>query len=972
VEPGQSVGAPLGTLRAVLVTDVVDSVQATAGLDDVDAAELWRRHHRVARDLVRSWQGREIDSSDGFLLVFEDVAHALGFAGAYHDAIARLQPPLKARAGLHVGAVQTRDNSPDDVRHGAKPVELEGVAKVIAARTMSAAPGGATFLTAPARDLCADLRRGIESRGFWRLKGIDAPVELFEVVADRGAAAIAVDTPKAYRVVRSGDVWLPVREIRHTLPAERGAFVGRGAALAELRSRIDRGARLLSLLGPGGVGKTRLAQRFAWMSLGEFAGGVWFCDLSQAQSLDGIFYAVSQGLQMTLGPADAATQVGDALAGREEFLLILDNFEQLVAHAEPTVGRWLERAPRGRFLVTSRESLGIAGEEVMRLGTMAGAEARSLFVERASAAGRDPVQAPADAAVTDRLVELLEGLPLAIELAAAHAGSMPLPLLLRRLGERFSILVSKSGRRSRQGTLRAAFDWSWDSLDENAQATLARLSVVEGSCSLEAAEAIAGEGGRADATVFDTLQSLVDKSLIRLRDDDRYDMLASLRQYAAEKLAAQDAARPGAREAARLRHCSWFARLDEAAAVAGRGVELDNLIQACAHAVAIGETDLAVGALERAWTVLDRRGPFRVAIDLADKVLGLPGLDDAARARAEFVRGYAMRSAGDPLGAENSLQKALALARAQGIARTERRALAQLGDLYLVAGRIDAARETLDEALALARAHDDLEVEGIALGHLGNLAENSGDMDEAFACYGKTLEIARRRGDRRREGGALGNLGLVLHFQGKFEEARERYGEALRLARDVGDRQWEGNTLCNLGLLLHQQGAMGEARAALEASLSVATEMGYARLAAVVHCNLGIVLEATLLREAAARQYQQAIAIAKSLADRRSEGQFLGYLGLARARQGRFEEARQCFENGQRLLDSVGDRGNGAALLCQWTEAEQLAGNPREARERLAQARALASTTSAGDQSELAAFLRQAAEVTGDFEAIGN
>lgn len=966
MQRGLSLGESRTVLRAVLVTDVVDSVEATARLDEGAAAELWRRHHRIARDLLRAWQGREIDSSDGFLLVFDDVAAALGFASAYHAAIAGLSPPLKARAGLHVGSFQTHDNSVDDVQQGAKPMELEGLAKIIASRTMSVAPGGSTYLTAAARMLCAESPTRIEPRGFWRFKGIDTPLELFEPVADRASRVVAVDTPKAYRVVPSGDVWLPVREIRHTLPAERDAFIGRTQALLEMRSRLDAGARLLSLLGPGGVGKTRLARRFAWSSLGDFPGGVWFCDVSQAQSLDGLVYAVSKSLDLSLGSNDSAAQVGDALAGREDCLVMLDNFEQVVEHAEATVGRWLERAPRARFLVTSRESLGIAGEEAMRLATLDRDEARKLFVQRATAAGRNPEHSPGDAAATRQLVELLEGLPLAIELAAARAASMPLTTLLRRLDERFSILVSKGGPRTRQGTLRAAFDWSWDLLDASEQATLSQLSVVEGSCTLEAAEAIAEPGGATGPTVVDTLQSLVDKSLLRLRDDDRYDMLASLREYASDKLDEREAAHPGARDRARARHCRWFALLDPEKAVVGRGVELENLVGACTFAVSTNDVGLAVASLEGAWAVLDRRGPFRLAVELADAVLGVAGPDPPARARAEFVRGYALRSAGDPAGADLSLRTALELARRHGLPRTERMCLAQLGDLYLMAGRIEAARAALDEALAQARAGSDPEVECIALGHLGNLAENIGDTDEAYRCYGKTLELARRSGDRRREGGALGNLGLVLHYQGRIAEARERYEQALKLARDVGDRQWEGNTLCNLGLLLHEQGAMPEARAALEAALAVATDMGYVRLAAVVHCNLGIVLEATLLREAAALQFEQALAIASALGDRRSEGQFLGYLGLARAKQGRFEDAQRCLEKGWQLLESVGDRGNGAALLCQWTEADFLAGKRDSARERLRSAQALASTTSAGDQSELAAFLRQAAAITAE------
>ncbi|HEX4232934.1 MAG TPA: hypothetical protein VH041_01390, partial [Caldimonas sp.] len=278
----------MSELKALLLTDVVDSTRLAEALGDAATATLWQAHDRIARDLLPAWRGREIDKTDGMLLLFDTAADAVRYALAYQQALPTLEPPLKARAGLHVGPVTLRANDAADIARGAKPIEVDGAAKATAARVMSVALGGQTLLSAPARHALPELGLRVQSHGHWRLKGLAEPLELFEVGADGAPFLPPSDADKAYRVVRLGELWLPAREIRHGLPAERDSFVGRAEALAELERRMEAGARLVSVLGMGGSGKTRLALRFGWSWLGEFPGGVWFCDLSQARSLGGI------------------------------------------------------------------------------------------------------------------------------------------------------------------------------------------------------------------------------------------------------------------------------------------------------------------------------------------------------------------------------------------------------------------------------------------------------------------------------------------------------------------------------------------------------------------------------------------------------------------------------------------------------------------------------------------------------------
>ncbi|HET7525809.1 MAG TPA: hypothetical protein VFK10_07695, partial [Burkholderiaceae bacterium] len=347
----------MNSVRALLLTDVVDSTKLSLRVGDAEMARLWAAHDRAARDLLPSFRGREIDKTDGMLLLFDAAVDAVGYALAYQRALSSLVPELKARAGLHVGLVTLRENSPSDVALGAKPLEVEGVAKATAARVMSIASGGQILLSADARQSLREDGICLQSHGYWRLKGLDQPIELFEVRHDDTHLAPPADADKAYRVVWRDGVWSPVREIRHSLPAERDVFVGRAEALDALAQRIASGARLVSVLGLGGTGKTRLVTRYGRVWLGEHPGGVWFCDLAPARSLDGVVSAVALGLDVPLGREDPVVQIGHAIAGRGRCLVILDNFEQVARHARATLGRWLDRAEQACFVVTSREVL---------------------------------------------------------------------------------------------------------------------------------------------------------------------------------------------------------------------------------------------------------------------------------------------------------------------------------------------------------------------------------------------------------------------------------------------------------------------------------------------------------------------------------------------------------------------------------------------------------------------------------------
>ena len=957
----------MSEIRALLLTDVVDSTKLSEALGDAEMAALWVAHDRLARDLLPVWRGREIDKTDGMLLLFEAAPDAVAYAIAYHRALAKLNPPLQARAGLHVGSVILRENSQSDVARGAKPLEVEGVAKAVAARVMSIANGGQTLLSADARKALGEVTLRLESHGHWRMNGIAEPLELFEIGDTSASFAPPPDAAKGYRVVRQGDVWLPARSIKHSLPAERDSFVGRRETLVELARRLDAGARLVSVLGMGGTGKTRLAIRLGWSWLGDFPGGVWFCDLSQARSLDGIVHAVAEALTVPLGKEEPVTQLGNAIAARGRCLVILDNFEQVSRYAEETLGRWLNRAIEARFVVTTREVLGLVGEETLALAPLPSVDAAALFVQRAESVKRDFQPTEEDRAAIDPLVKLLECLPLAIELAAARVRVMPPRTLLLRMSERFKLLSSTGGRRDRQATLRSTFDWSWDLLSPPDKAALAQLSVFEGGFTIESAEAVLDLSGNKDAPwTIDTVQSLVDKSFVRQVSDGRFDMLVSVKEYATEHLRAEGrfpGSGPSALVAAEARHSGYFAGLGEKRAVAGACVEIDNLVAACRRATARGAAEEAAGALAGAWAALRLRGPFRVGVELASVASATPGLGAGSRAIVERVAGSALEASGKGADARARFEAALVLAREARDAGCEARVLANLAAMHRSDGNMEGARAFYTHALTLARELCDRELECYVLNGLGTLAEHLGQLEESRAHYEAALLIARKIGDRRLEGGLLGNLGGLHTNEGRLDEARALLEAGLVVARELGDRKFEGNALCNLGLLHQQLGNMEEAGKELEAALIVAREIGHVRLECVVLCNQGIVYECLGRFAEAQSRYEAALAVARELADRRSEGQVLGYLGLLHARRARFDQARACLDAGEALLRAISDRLSLGILLCGRAEAALLARHSDAGKHALAEAESLAAAIGAGTDSELGVALARVREL---------
>ena len=693
---------PTGAL-AFLFTDIEESTRLWQDAPKAMHAAL-ARHDAILRGGIEALGGRVFRTAgDAFYATFDVPQCALEAALALQETLLTeawpRETPIRVRMALHTGVAQWRDD------------DYFGPPLNVVARLLSVARGGQTLLTGAVRDLLdgARLERAeIESHGFYRLKGIEEPVEVFELGL-RGSASFAPppDTDRVYRVVRTGELWQPVRAIRHNLPAERDTFVGRATELQAIARRLDAGARFVTVLGSGGTGKTRLVRRYGLAWLGDWPGGVYFADLSETRSLDGIFFAVASALEVPLGKDDPAVQLGHAIAGRGRCLVILDNFEQVVQHAPATLGRWLDRAANAAFVVTSRVRLHVPGEESFPIEPLPlEMDAIDLFVARARAQKPDFVLGEANRAAVAEVVRLLDGLPLAIELAAARVSMLSPAQLVERMRDRFSLLAGAHGAAARQATLRAAIDWSWELLTPWEQAALAQLSVFEGGFTLEAAEVVLDLSAWTEAPpAIDAVQALVDKSLLRAWlpkanprfdiDEPYFGMYLSIHEYASDKLQAHGA---DAMMHAQQRHGRWCARFgaDEAiVALSTHGgvrrrqaltLEVDNLAAACRRAVERSDPDVAALSYRALWEVLSLKGPFGPGLALGTKVLALQGIE-----------------------ARQLIDTALSLANAR-----------------LRSGRIDSARELLQGQLVQARAIADRRREGLLMGQLANCRPGAG------------------------------------------------------------------------------------------------------------------------------------------------------------------------------------------------------------------------------------------------------
>ena len=722
-------------------------------------------------------------------------------------------------------------------------------------------------------------------------------------------------------------------QVAYFLPAERDEFVGRTVELGAIASRLEgtspayNPTRLLTLRGTGGTGKTRLAQRYGWSSLEVWDGGVWFCDLSEAKGVDGIVRAVATSLDVPLGREDPVVQLGHAITGRGRCLVILDNFDTVVAHAGMTLGRWLDHAANARFLVTSRESLGLAGETVVDLGPLPpktdGVELLVARVRR-NRPGFQVDEFNRDLVMS--IAHLLDGLPLAIELAASRLRLLSLHQIRDRLSDPFSLLTRPGS--DRHSTLQGVLRSSWESLTSGERFVLLQASVFEGGFTIEAAEAVIDTPQRDSALhLIDSLEALIDKSFLRVTttpEGSRLTMLSIVREYVHRQ--SKDDVMDHTRESAEERHANYYSTFGSTEfldTMNGHGgarqrsalsQELGNLGKACRWALAARAERTAVPTFVAASEAYELKGTFAAAIDLGHQVLVIAS-EPKGRCAVLLSMARAEQLAGRTDEALGHAASGLALQSPDGDRTLQARLSNCVGSLYCDRGELDEAQRHFDAALAVARSERLRRLEGIALRGIGRVHQQRGEPDHAVRCVEEALAIDREVGDLRNEAASLSALAMLRNDGGRVEKAREIYEACLAIHRSLADRNAEAIALGNIGVLAAEQGDWDVAQASYEAALQVHRETGNRSVEGVLLGNLGA-LQGQLGRTEVARDLcHQSIAIAMEVGNRPFECFIRTRLAAIEHDHGAGDEALQLYRSVLSIAQEIGDQGAAGAIL---------------------------------------------------------
>ena len=759
--------------------------------DPQRAAPALARHDAVSRAVVERHQGTVVKmTGDGLHAAFDDPADALAAVIELQQALAAEDGdalPLRVRCGLHVGEAQRRDN------------DFYGPAVNRAARIMNAAHGGQILVSQAVADRVEQRlpgSTGLRDLGAVRLRDLTGAERLFQVVHPR----LRTEFP-ALRSLASTP---------NNLPQQLNSFIGREREMREIRALLAAN-RLVTLQAMGGIGKSRLSVQLAAEVLDEYVDGVWLVELAALSDPREVTQAVASVLGVK---EEASLPLADALlrfVAERQLLLILDNCEHLIRACADLAKQLLRAGAQMKILATSRDVLQVAGETVYHLPPLAIPDMRDsafpdtlpqhesvrLFTERSTATQPSfrltSKNAPAVVAICRRL----DGIPLAIELAAARMRALSPEAIAARLTERFRLLVTGDQTvLPRQRTLRALIDWSYDLLNARERALFERLSVFAGGWTLEAAEVVGSGGELSDLDIIDLQASLVEKSLIVMEaDSDRYRMLDTVKTYAQERAEESGEAGP-----ARDRHLAYFVDYAERARAQLGGAE---------------------------------QGAWLASLDAErENLQAAHAWCDSARQGAAL--GLRLSSALKPYWVSRGLLMHGLRVTVEGLERPEAnvrdtarsRALLDAGQLSYFMGRYAEAERYLEESLTIAREIGDEARVLVVLQPLGMAALGLGDEVKAGRYLREAAELAQQRGRADQRAATLNALAQYYRWSRQFDAAQELCEKVLALARDDDDSNNIALALLNLAMVAIERGRAAQSVAMLREAAGIAAAIG--------------------------------------------------------------------------------------------------------------------------------------------------
>jgi predicted ATPase/class 3 adenylate cyclase len=851
----------MSTLPTGTVTFLFSDIEGSTRLWREDTERMdhaLRRHDAILREAIQQNSGHVFNTAgDAFCAVFATALDAVSAAQDAQKALHR-EPwstprPLRVRMAIHTGEAIERDG------------DFFGPAVNRTARILSIGHGGQTLVSLVAAELARDLMPdglNLKDMGAQRLKDLTRREIVYQLTCE--------GLPSEFPPLASLD------SSPHNLPTQPTPLIGREKELAEItRLLFDDHARIVTLVGPGGMGKTRLAIQAAAETVDRFADGAFLVDLAPVKNVEQVLPAIAKALNIReRGTDDLMDTIRSSLADRS-MLVVLDNYEQIIEAASVTA-ELAGSCPGVCFLVTSREALRIRGETTLPIPPLelpreenrslppaeklSGYESVRLFVERAVAVKSDFQVDNENAPAVAEICIHLDGIPLAIELAAARIRLLSPSAILQRLEDRFRLLTR--GARDlpdRQKTLRAAIDWSYNLLDGTAQQLFGMLSVFTGGFTIEAAQEVCQID---ELDLLDGVDSLLEKSFLARETnelgDERFVMLETLREYGRDRLEESGQAAPYWK-----RHAAYYLSLAEVS-------------------VARLHTSEVRSTLDRLET---EQGNFN-------------------RAARWFEH-------------ESEAEKLLRL-------------WAALSFFWVLRGYFAEGRERLEKALAHCSGASAVACFKALLG-LGRLLGRQGDYETALARMQRAVQMARSHGMGVEESSLHYEIGSTLNRMGKNQEAAECFQRALELAREFDSRECEAMALLGTGMIARRLGQWGNAKEALEQARAMAAETGNLRTQALAHGNLGLVARQTGSVEEALEHQEQALAIKLTIGDWDSLRLSYNNLGDLSLRMGLLDKSRDYYNKLQRLAAASADQRRENWAWAGIAETELACSRPEQA-----------------------------------------